>query len=329
MRRALIIGINDYPTAPLNGCVRDATSLAAVLEKNGDGSPNFDVRLLISNESTIDTATLNKAVDDLFAAEADTVLFFFAGHGSPAVEGRSGYLLSQDAKAGALGLSMAELVAKANNAHAKIKSIIIVLDSCHSGATGEAGGILTDDVAAVGKGVILLSACDKDGYAHEKNGHGVFTDIMLDALSGTASDIRGHITPAAVYAQVDQTLGSWEQRPVFKANVQTFVTLRSVTPKIDPSVIRKLPTYFPDETSIFPLDPQYEPDRDNIPEEFRSLAIDPVKTAIFAELQACNRHGLIIPVDVPHMYDAAIKSTGCRLTAQGALYRRLAESKRL
>jgi hypothetical protein len=38
MRKALLVGINNYPTSPLTGCVNDANSIANVLESNGDGS---------------------------------------------------------------------------------------------------------------------------------------------------------------------------------------------------------------------------------------------------------------------------------------------------
>lgn len=50
---------------------------------------------------------------------------------------------------------------------------------------------------------------------------------------------------------------------------------------------------------------------------------------VFTELQLCNRHGLIAAVDTKHMYYAAINSTGCRLTALGAHYRKLAEMGRI
>ena len=51
---------------------------------------------------------------------------------------------------------------------------------------------------------------------------------------------------------------------------------------------------------------------------------DPQLGEIFAQLQKCNRHSLIEPVDAEHMYFAAINSKGCRLTALGAYYRELA-----
>lgn len=67
---------------------------------------------------------------------------------------------------------------------------------------------------------------------------------------------------------------------------------------------------------MFPLDPSYEP---------TELAVFSIENGdVFAQLQKCNRHSLIEPVDAEHMYYAAINSTGCRLTALGAYYRELA-----
>jgi hypothetical protein len=329
MRRALIIGINEYTSAPkLYGCVRDATALASVLAKNGDGSPNFDVRILTSDTELVSAGTLASATEELFAADADVALFYFAGHGAmgPA---NAVSLVSQDGREGALGLSLTTLVGLANEAHKRIKSVIIILDSCHSGGAAELPGFVAEEVAAVGKGVIVLSAAHRTGYANEANGRGVFTDILIDGLQGSASDIMGNITPAAIYALVDQTLGSWEQRPVFKANVQHFVSLRKVPPRIQPHILRNLQAYFPTESAIFALDPSFEPDRDNVPERFKHLPVNPENVKAFQELQKCNRFGLVVPVDVEHMYDAAMSSTGCRLTALGAHYRKLAENGRI
>ncbi len=43
---------------------------------------------------------------------------------------------------------------------------------------------------------------------------------------------------------------------------------------------------------------------------------------IFAMLQKCNRVNLLVP-DAPHMFDGAMESRMCRLTALGEHYRRL------
>jgi hypothetical protein len=78
-----------------------------------------------------------------------------------------------------------------------------------------------------------------------------------------------------------------------------------------------------------PLDPSFEPDRQNIPIELRNIPVNDDNVRIFKELQACNRHGLVVPVNAEHMYYAAINSTACKLTALGAHYRMLAEMNRI
>jgi len=37
MRKALAVGIDDYPIAPLHGCVNDASAFASIMGKNGMG----------------------------------------------------------------------------------------------------------------------------------------------------------------------------------------------------------------------------------------------------------------------------------------------------
>jgi hypothetical protein len=151
--------------------------------------------------------------------------------------------------------------------------------------------------------------------------------MLLDGMMGGCADICGNITPASLYSHVDQTLGSWGQRPIYKANVQNFITLREVAPKVPLETLRRLPQYFPSRTSVYDLDPSYEEDRSNIP-EFAHVPVNPSNVAVMKELQKCNRHGLVVPVDEENMYHAAINSKGCRLTAMGAHYRKLAELKR-
>ena len=329
MKKALVIGIDDYPSAPLNGCVNDAVAVANTLERNGDGSPNFSVRLLTSNDEKVETHLMSEALSELFEGDADTALLYFAGHGIINPDTNAGYIVSQNGSKGAWGISLSEILGLANRAYPKIKSTVIILDSCHSGFAGEVPALGNDQIAAIGAGVTILTACHRDGTAGESNGHGLFTDILLDGLGGSSADICGRITPAALYAHVDQTLGPWEQRPIYKANVQSFITLRQVSPKIPLETLRRLPKYFPDAARVFALDPSFEPDRENVPDEFKDIPVNEENAKIFKELQICNRHGLITPVDAEHMYYAAIGSTGCKLTSLGAHYRKLAENKRI
>jgi hypothetical protein len=204
-----------------------------------------------------------------------------------------------------------------------------MLDSCQSGAAGEAPGLLGEEIAAVGTGVIVLSASHKEGYAEEAGGKGVFSNLVVEALRGAGADVMGNVTPASVYSLVDQALGAWDQRPIFKANVQGFVWLRKVPPRVPLETLRQLPTWFPDEAYVFPLDPSFEPDRENVPEKYRHIAANEDNARIFKQLQKCNWFGLVVPDQVENMYDAAMESKGCKLTGLGAHYRQLAIDKRI
>lgn len=329
MRRALVVGIDKYPSQALEGCENDAASVASILEKNGDGSPNFDVRLVSSDSEDVTCEALQTALGELFSGDAETVLFYFAGHGIIDPVTNTGYIVAQDGKKGSWGMSLADLLGMANDASPKIKSTVIILDSCNSGFAGEISALNKSQVSVIGNGVTILTACHREQTAAEQDGQGLFTGILLDGLSGGSADVLGRITPASVYAHIDQTLGSWEQRPIYKANVQTFVTLRNIAPKISPDILRSLPTYFKSPTDNFKLDPSFEPDRQNIPEHLRNLPVNDDNVRIFKELQLCNRFGLVIPVEAEHMYYAAINSKSCKLTALGAHYRKLAELSRI
>ncbi len=64
MKKAVVIGINNYPFAQLKGCINDANSVAAILKTNEDGSPNFDVKI----ETNVQTkAELKKMIANLFS----------------------------------------------------------------------------------------------------------------------------------------------------------------------------------------------------------------------------------------------------------------------
>ena len=331
MKKALIVGVDDYdPPNELNGCVNDAVELAALLEANGDGSPNFDVRRIVSSEGPVTSEILHDAIGDLFTGDADTVVLYFAGHGIMDEEADNGYLVTQDGRNPSWGISLSDILQQANKAHPKIKSTVILLDSCQSGFAGEISGLGDSGaVSHIGNGVTILTACHRQGFASETNGHGKFTDIMLDGLGGAASDVIGRVTPASLYAHVDQTLGAWEQRPVYKANVQSFISLREVSPKVPKEILRRLPQYFPTASHVLKLGPSFEPDRGEEAERLKSVPVNDDNVRIYRELQKCHQHCLITPTDHEYMWHTAVFSGGCHLTATGAHYRRLAERKKI
>lgn len=331
MKRALVVGIDHYPVAnALNGCVKDAVEVSAMLKTNGDGSPNFDTLRLVSNEAPVTTKLLNDSIKELFSGEADIALLYFAGHGVMDDETSNAFLVTQDGSDPTWGVGLASILELANNAYPKIKSTVILLDSCHSGFAGEISGLAENGNGShIGNGLTILTACYRDGYASEESGHGKFTDILLDGLNGAASDILGRVTPAALYAHVDQTLGAWEQRPIYKANVQAFITLREVEPKVSKDILRRLPTYFPSEDHVYNLNPSYEPDRGEEKEKLKDMPVDQGNVQIYRDLQKCNRYGLVVPCEHEHMWHSAVFSGGARLTATGAFYRRLAIKQKI
>ena len=82
----------------------------------------------------------------------------------------------------------------------------------------------------------------------------------MASLDGGAADILGIVKVASLYGFVDQILGAWDQRPVFKANVSRLLPLRRCTPIVEPALIRLLPNYFPTPDHVYDLDSSYEPE---------------------------------------------------------------------
>ncbi|MEH6988271.1 caspase family protein [Cytobacillus firmus] len=322
MRKALIVGIDNYPSSPLHGCINDASAFASIIENNGDGSPNFDLRFHTDVPTKSD---LMELIIELFQGDSDTTLFYFSGHGH--LDDLGGYIVTPDYKPHDFGVSMDEILTIANNSKSKNK--IIILDCCHSGALGspkQNGGVITQ----IAEGVSILTASRDYQPALEVNGQGVFTTLLLDALKGGAADLRGHITPGSIYAYIDQALGPWDQRPVFKTNISRFTSLRTVTAQVPVTTIRKLIGYFPTPEQEFDLDPSFEvtnsPDIEHEVIEPYSI---PENVTIFKDLQKFESVGLVVPVDEDHMYFAAMNSKSCRLTALGYHYWRLVKDKRI
>ena len=233
MRKALIVGIDYYDRiGSLSGCVNDAHAVNAVLERHADGRLNFPTpQLVVGTGATqsVSRQDLKDLVRELFAGDAEIALFFFAGHGH--VEDTGGFLCASDCTSGDDGLSLAEVMTLANRSKATNK--VIILDSCHAGIVGD--NPIAAGVAEIADGVTILTASTAEQYALEApgGGAGVFTSLFVDALNGSAANLVGEITPGSVYAHIDQSLGPWAQRPVFKTNVKTFVSLRQADAPID------------------------------------------------------------------------------------------------
>lgn len=315
MKKALVVGIDDYANSPLHGCVNDANTIANTLGTNGDGSPNFAIKLITSPSEDVTRSALREYIEQLFFSESDMALLYFSGHGL--IKSTGGYLVTKDASRYDEGVSMDEVLNMANQSPAKNK--VIILDCCHSGALGSPS-ITGSSIAALSEGLSVLTASRDSEYAMEVGGAGVFTSLVVDALKGGAADLRGNITPGSLYAYVDEALGAWDQRPIFKTNVSNFASLRKLPPKIPFEVMRRITVYFETPEAEHQLDPTYEDTEESAIKE---------NVTIFKDLQKFQSVGLVVPVDEEFMYYAAINSKSCRLTALGNQYWRLVNEKKL
>ncbi|NSX38644.1 caspase family protein [Pseudarthrobacter oxydans] len=319
MRKALIVGIDYYDQiGSLNGAVNDAHAVKAVLQRHADGTLNFQQPRLMTSTgpgATVTRTQLREAVEELFRDDAEISLFYFSGHGY--IDGAGGYLCASDCANGHDGLSLFDVMTFANSSPAKNK--VIILDSCHSGIAG--GNPVAAQVAEIKEGVTILTASTAEQYAMETGGSGVFTSLLVDALSGAAANLVGDVTPGSVYAHIDQSLGNWAQRPVFKTNVKKFVSLRETKAPIELVQLQKLTVLFDEPTTQLQLDPSYEPERGY--DDGSLPPPDPAKNADFAVLQALVKVNLVRPVDAPHMWHAAMESKACELTVLGQHYWKL------
>ena len=322
MRKALIIGVDHYSQRrPLHGCVQDALALQKTLAEHGDGRVNFacQMALAMDEASALDRASLRHSVEALFSGNeglTEAALLYFAGHGT--ISSTGGYLLSSESSDASDGLPLRDLMEWANQSKARHR--LIFLDCCHGGAA--AADVGQAAMSKLAEGVTVLTAATAHQAAMEREGRGLFTSLMVEALKGGAANLAGDVTPGSVYAFIDQSLGPWQQRPVFKTNVQQFISLRNNQPAIALKDLREITALFSAKDDLHHLDPSYEPrDEGRQPSD---PPADPEHVQQFEILKAYNRLQLLLPVGAPDMWTAAMQSKACRLTPLGQHYWRLA-----
>jgi len=318
VRRALCVGIDDYQFGALTGCVNDAQRINVLLRRHQDNHPNFDCKTLVAplgTKNVVTRATLREQLHQLLDDPADVALLHFSGHGT--FDNLDGYLVTQDAAKYDEGVAMSEILKLANDS--KAKEVVLLLDCCYSGKLGNAPGI-DNAKALLREGISILTASRGTQPSVETGGGGVFTSLVVDALDGGAANLLGAVSTPAIYTFVEAALGAWDQRPLFKAHLSSVVELRRSHPPIPRTLLQAIPTFFPLPAEDLPLDPSYER---------TSQHANPGNVARFLKLQALNRVHLVVPVDSDHMYDAAMESKACRLTASGRYYWRLANNGRI
>ena len=330
-RRALIVGLDNYQyAANLTGCVEDAKSVQQLIQRQQNGSPNYDCRMLLAStdlNTLVGRVQLRQEIKQLFSDYAGEVFFYFSGHGAPSALG--GYLATSDGVEHDVGIPMLEVMQLACNSRAS--DITMILDCCYAGSIGNTPmmnvGSPVDPLAMLRENLTVIAAARETQPALEAAGHGVFTRLLIDALDGGAADHLGWVTAPAIYSYVERHFGPWEQRPVYKSHATRVTIIRECAPLIDRARLVELEKLFAGPHDRLQLDPEFEPE-----DEFGNCKepVNAVKVATAQLLKRFRDVGLIRPtVEGEQLYWTARKSHTVELTARGREYWRLVHYGRI
>lgn len=236
MLHAVIVGIDVYQdkAIPSLSCARsDARALSDLLERR---IPAGERRVTLLEDQGATRLHVMAAIgEDLpnVVEENDTVLLYFACHGSPerrsSRDRRSSYLIPYDTDyqriyATAIDMDRDVPAWLDRLAEAGAKLVVLFLDTCFSGSAGGRtfvgptllsspkipGYLEFDDPDPIpfkdldlGRGQAIFSAADRDQVAIEdpRLGHGVFTYQLLRALT-KARDGARTVHLGVLYAEV-------------------------------------------------------------------------------------------------------------------------------
>jgi Caspase domain len=232
---AVVIGINTYTNGipALRTAANDARRLGALL-KDAHG---YDLTLLVDGDAT------QAALTELFTrtlpgtvTENDRVLFYFAGHGvaRDGDEGPNGYLLPSDARRGEESTYLHMPLVHDALLALPCRHMLVVLDSCFSGAfrwSGTRDADVEEEVVYKEKydrfvrtpawQVITSAAQDQKaldqlsaGALGSRDGdgaHSPFALALFDALEGKGDLVPdgkgdGLVTATELYLYLDETL---------------------------------------------------------------------------------------------------------------------------
>ncbi|NBV06774.1 MAG: DEAD/DEAH box helicase [Proteobacteria bacterium] len=192
----VFVGIDRYASPAINwlSCAkRDATALHAIFADNLPG----DLILLSDKEATL--SNIEKELERLAKCNPDDAVFFaFSGHGTETHE-----LVTYDTDTTKLSATTISL-AKLAESFAKIpaQKLVCILDCCFSGGMG-AKALQVDNVSRSmisaeellkqlsgdGRIIFTASSATEKAWEHQKLGHGLLTNYLLEALQG-AEEVR-------------------------------------------------------------------------------------------------------------------------------------------
>jgi len=200
---ALIIGNNAYqdPNIPsLNGAVHDADSVAKMFNQK----MGYETRVIHNGTRADIVNALNKVADE--TGSKDSVVVYYAGHGYQMEDTKVGYWIPTDATTSSPEnwISNADINKMLTNIPAK--QMILVSDSCYSGAlTSEKkiGGSATKgesvtDILAKRSVTVMSSGGEEPVMDEGREGHSAFAWHLMDKLNHVESYKNGEEVFTAV-----------------------------------------------------------------------------------------------------------------------------------
>ncbi|MEI6707543.1 MAG: filamentous hemagglutinin N-terminal domain-containing protein [Methylococcales bacterium] len=219
--RLLTVGINDYKESQLhlNYSVADAQLINDSL-KNGSKIAN---NKLLINENATKAKILAELKEISQGTEQDVLVIYFAGHG--VALDKEWYFLPYETK---LEPSLKKIVAAGISAtdlsdifkNSKIQHILLMVDSCHSGASMDVFSTLQNGqryfTRQLGRslGITVITAAAKDQEAAEMKslGHGLFTYLISQEIANKESDKS--ITAHSIAENIAKTLPAFSKKTI-------------------------------------------------------------------------------------------------------------------
>ncbi len=235
----IIIGINKYknPKYNLNYAIADATSFKEGIEKSS--STIFSkVNMAFINDENATKVNIVSALEKvkMNASPKDVFIFYYAGHGVMN-DKKEFYLVPQDVtQLYGSDASLAQKGLSANQLQLFSKDIkaqkqLFILDACQSAAALEQvvaarGAAEEKAIAQLARatGTYWLTASGSEQFASEftQLGHGAFTYVLLQAISGKADTGDKKITVKEIDSylqeQVPEVTAKYKGTPQYPAS---------------------------------------------------------------------------------------------------------------
>lgn len=196
---AFIIANENYSDAPVPYSLNDGRMFKEYCQKAlGIPAKNINLYEDATFGNIITAVEKMKQIAEAYDGEA-SIIFYYAGHGFPDEKQATAYLLPIDGNASDItttGYSLAKFYQELSQM--KLKSSIVFLDACFSGAKREdqmlsqARGVAIKVKEETPQGnMLVFSAAQGDETAHqmEEKHHGLFTYYLLKELQATGGNV--------------------------------------------------------------------------------------------------------------------------------------------